>query len=304
MSLLNLNVGLLIYQDGPASQNPQIRLADIKWSTMGIPTGNVRQVPIALAPGETMVIASTARALTLNSANVVVTKTAGKMRLTTSLGQRATRSSGDATTAWDITTSNGVTRATASAGTAPNFTGTNVGDYISIVSGFSPFNQGQFTILSKGPTYVEFVNTYAQDELAQVNNPLSIYSSGPVQIGDVLDLTSTSFAFPNQGSFPITAVTDTYIEVLNPNAFPQTITGLSDGLAIYPYAYKWMAIACDRRVLIGLNGQSPSAIEVEPPVEGDLIKTPGIFIKRGKVFQVSVMNVGLQQAQGFLILAE
>jgi hypothetical protein len=173
-----------------------------------------------------------------------------------------------------------------------------------IESGVNPLNAGEHMILSKGTDYIEFVNplAVAESELSGVG--LSIYSSGPVQKGDILDITSSQLAFPNQGAFPVTAVTDQYIEVLNPNAFPQSLASVESGISIYPYAYKWMMVAADRRVFVGLNGSTPETIEVEPAVEGDLIKNPGLSLKRGKVFEVRITNAGLSQANGFLLLAE
>lgn len=303
MSLLNINLGILAYADGPASNQPQVRLADLKWSMLGLPTDSFRNVPISLAPGESMVVASTARALTLGS-DITVQKSGDKMRLVCSIGQRASRNAGDSSTEWTVTKSGEVTRMTAGAGGMPDFGSIQAGDLLNVVAGLNPLNRGEFMILSKGPDYVEFVNQFAVAESAVVGVDLSIYSSGPVQKGDVLDISSPSLAFPNQGSFPVTAVTDQYIEVLNPNAFPQSVSGVSSGISIYPYSYKWMLIAADRKVSVGLNGAPPSSIEVEPAVEGDLIKNPGVFLKRGKVFEVRIMNVGLQQASGFLLLAE
>ena len=305
MSRLNVNIGILAYEDSQATLQPQVRLADLKWSLLGLPTDNFRNLPISLAPGESLVVASTARGLSFNNVTqFVITKNNDRMRISGSIGQRVSRDSGDSSTAWSLTQNGVVTRLTASSGTIPDFTEVAVGDFVNMGSGFQPFNQGQFLILSKGSNYIEFQNPYAQPESNIVGSTLSIYSSGPVQVGDTLDITSAQFSFPNQGSFPVLEVTDLYIDVLNPKAFPQTVSGVSSGIAIYPYAYKWLGVAIDRRILVGLNGSSPSVLEVEPPMEGDIVNQPGFLLKRGKVFQVSVFNPGPTPAQGFLILAE
>lgn len=305
MSLLNVNLSILAYSDATATLQPNVRLADLKWSLLGLPSDNFKNVPISLAPGETLTVASTSRTLSYSGAtSFVVTKQgADRMRISASFGQRLSRNSGDNTTVWDLTKNGQVVRLTASANTAPGFAGIQIGDSVNLTA-FNSYNNGEYVILSKGTNYIEFVNAYAQNQAGVTTSPLSIYSSGPVQKGDILDITSPQFAFPNQGAFPVLAVTDQYIEVLNPNAFNQTVTGITTGFDVYPYAYKWMMIAVDRKVVVGLNGSGPSSIEVEPPVEGDLIKTPGLFLKRGKVFQVQIMNTGAVQALGFLLLAE
>jgi len=303
MSLLNVNLGILAYADGPATNQPQVRLADLKWSMLGLPTDSFRNVPISLAAGESMVIASTARATSLGS-SVSISKHGDKMRISSELGQRVGRESGDSSTIWDITRSGDVCRLTAVGGAVVSFSSIQVGDLVSIESGVNPLNVGEHMILSKGADYIEFVNPLAVVESDISGVSLSIYSSGPVQKGDIVDITSPRFAFPNQGAFPVTAVTDRYIEVLNPNAFPQSVDSLDSGISIYPYAYKWMMVAADRRVSVSLNGVHSGGNEVEPSVEGDLIKNPGIFLKRGKVFEVRISNLGLQPVNGFLLLAE
>lgn len=306
MSLLNCNIAILAYADGPASLQPSIRLADLKWSMLGLATDHVRNIPIALQPNETMTVASTARTLSYSTGTsfVISQNLSGNMRITANFGQRVSRSVGDGTTVWNLTVTGQVTRITAASGSLTNFGNVQVGDQVN-TSGFSASNQGIFTILSKGSNYIEFINQYAQAQSGVTSSPLSIFSSGPVQVGDVLDLSASQFAFPNQGTFPVIAVTDTYIDVVNPNVYPQTVTGVSTGVNVYPYAYKWMAIACDNKLTIGLNGNTPvpGYLEVEPPVAGDIVKNPGIFIKRGKVFQVDITNLGVSLAQGFLILA-
>ena len=305
MSLLNVNLGILAYADPISSNQPNVRLADLKWSLLGMPTDNFRNIPISLSPGETLTVASNARAISFDgNTSFQVTKVGSdRMRITAPLGARVPRLSGDSATTWSIQKLGNVVRLSATGSNAPTFSDVQIGDLVR-TTGFSAFNAGEFTILSKGVGHVDYVNAYAVDQAGVTNSPVQIYSSGPVQKGDILDLSSMQFAFPNQGSFPVVDLTDSYIEVVNPNAFAQTVTGVTTGLAIYPYAYKWLGIVVDRRVQVGLNGTAPGAIEVEPAVEGDLNKSPGLFLKRGKVFEVTIRNVGLQQAHGFLLLAE
>lgn len=306
MSLLNINLGVLAYSDGPASNQPKMRLADLAWSMQGLPTGQFRNTPISLAPGETMTVATTVRPITLTSeTEVTITSIDGdRMIVTGNFGQRTARATGDQSTVWEITKSGSVVRLSVKSGAAANFAQVQVGDILNVSQGFCVQNQGEFLILSKGSNYVEYINAYAQEETDISGEPVSIYSSGPVQKGDIIDLTSQSLAFPNQGSFPVTAVTDKYIEVINPQAFPQTVSGFSSGMCVYPFAYKWVMVAVDHKVLVGLNGNAPGSIEVEPQVENDLVRNPGIFLKRGKVFELQIMNPGLKPVSGFVLLAE
>jgi hypothetical protein len=305
MSLLNLNVSLLAYSDGPKSAQPKLRLADLSWSLLGIPTDNFKNIPISLAPGETMTVATTARTLSYSPSTsfAVTSPSAGRMRISASIGQRTARSYGDSTTTFALTRAGNAMTLTSTGGTAPDFTTFHAGDFLYFGSAYSPFNQGEFQIVKVGSGLVEFVNPIGIAE-GPIAASLNAYSTGPVQAGDILDISDPAFAILNQGQFPVVLATDSFIDVLNVSAFPETATGLANGLQIYPFAYKWLAIAIDRKILVGLNGDAPSTIEVEPPAEGDLVNSPGFMIKRGKVYEVQVTNATAQQAQGFLILAE
>lgn len=302
MSLLNINFGLLAYRDQLANVQPLLRLADIKWSMLGIPTAHFSNVPIALAPGESVTLASTIRALTLNYAvNVSVSNSI--MSIACNFGQSVARLSGDETTQWQLVQNQNSVTLTATGGTLPFMNTVNVGDIVSIGAPFSTYNQGDFTVLSKGSNFIQFKNPLATNEIQTAFVP--IFSAGPVQVGDKLDISNPAFSFCNQGTFPITRVTPDLIEVLNPNAIEQEIDSVTSGIAAYSFAYKWMTLAVDRKVLIGLNGDAPSITnEVSPPYEGDLVNSPGIMVKRGKIFQMQIMNPGTTQANGFLILAD
>lgn len=305
MALINLNLGILCYADAPASSAPTLRLADIKWSLMGIPSDQVSNIPIALAPGETVTIASTARTLSFNSSTTfeVSAPSEGTLRLSGNFGQRTSRSSGDETTEWTLTKKGDLIRATHTGdGSSPNFASLSLGDGITIDAPFQTYNQGDFTVVSRGSNYIEFINPLGQQET--VAGQIRIYSSGPVQKGDILDISSAQFNYLNQISASITRVNDQFVEVACPMVIEETVTGVTDGFYIYPNAFKWLLIAVDRKTVVGLNGEAPTNNEIEPFVEGDLVKNPGLFMKRGKVFEVQLRNPGLQTVQGLVILAE
>lgn len=305
MSLLNLNLSIVAYLDGPSSTQPRLRQADLSYSLMGIPTDGFKQVPLSLAPGETQVVTSLGRTISYSpSTTFTVTSKNGVMRLAGSIGQRTSKNAGNTTTQWTTTVNGSAVRMQFVGGTSPVFSNIIPGDFVNIDSGtFNALNVGEFLILSVGSSYIEFMNPYAQPETAATGS-LSVYSSGPVQKGDIVDIIAPQFAFPNQGTFSVVKVTDQYIEMANPNTFPQSVTNVSSGITIYPFAYQWMAVIVDHKALIGLNGDTPLNVQVEPPVEGDLVKNPGIFLKRGKVTQVQITNPTQAQLSGFLILAE
>lgn len=306
MSLLNVSLNFLAYLDEPRNVNPNVRMSDLNWSLQGMNIGDTRNIPITLAPGETQNIISSERVLSYTGATsfqVTQVPNTSYARLNGSYGARAARSDGDATTEWTLTLTGELARLRyTGTGTAPIFPGMMAGDGITLDAGFAIQNQGDFTIVRVSTDYVEFMNPNAVPEtvLAQAQ----IYSSGPVQVGDILDISSSGFSYPNRGSFPVLRVTDSFIEFVNPRVVPETVTGVSSGLTVYLESYLWMLLAVDRKSIVRLNGDTGSGTEVQPMVDGDLVYSPGLFLKRGKVYRVDIMNPGLNVVRGFLHLAE
>lgn len=307
MSLINVNLNVVAYADGPSSFNPQVKHADLKWSLQGLPTDNPKQSPISLSPGESSTLMSIARALSFTGATafeVAAVSGTTNAQLKGSYGARTGRADGDATTEWTLVKTNKLIRMSNTAGTAPTFAGMVAGDGVTLGTAFSVLNQGDFTIVSVGATFIEFENETGVDEV--ITAQVEIYSSGPVQVGDTLDLTDVAFSFPNRGQFEILRVTDELVEFSNPDAVPESgVTGVTaTGLVIYRDVFKWMLMAVDRRIIVRLNGDTGSGVEVEPPEDGDLVNSPGLFLKRGKVYQVDLENPGLEVASGLVLLAE
>jgi hypothetical protein len=304
MAFLNLNIGFLAFADNQKSNQPDIRLSDIKWSLQGLPTNNFKQIPISLAPGETLTVASTERALQYSSINqfTIETKESG-MKLKGDIGQALVKQSQN--THWKLTkANNGVCTLQAIGGDQATLGLVNSMDTVELGSGFSTYNRGQFAVLKATSNSIQFINDLGTTETDDIIGNVTVFSK-KIHAGDIIDLTSPEFAFPNRGSFPISKVGADYIEIANFDAFPETVTNVfSGGIVVYPFAYKWMMIAVDRKITVGINGSSVNHLEVEPPVEDDIAKNPGLFIKRGKVFSVTVSNPGIKHVNGFLILAE
>ena len=98
MSLININLNLVAYADDGKTTNPAVKFTDLSWSLLGLPTDTPRMVPIALAPNETRVIMTTARAISYTgstSFQIVQVPNTSQIRLTANLGQRTARSDGE-----------------------------------------------------------------------------------------------------------------------------------------------------------------------------------------------------------------
>lgn len=308
MSLINVSLNLVAYADALKNVNPSVKFTDLKWSMLGLPTNQPQMIPIALAPGTTQTVMSLTRTLSYSGgtsfviASVVGTSDA---QIQASFGQRIGRTDGDGTTQWTVTRTNTLVRLMfTGTGTAPDFTTFVLGDGVTLETGFNISNQGDFTIvnLSVSGHWVEFVNPIGVGET--VTAQADIYSNGPVQVGDIIDISNSNFSFPNQGQFKLTRVTDTFVEFSNPYAVPETVTGVSSGLVIYPVASQWMLLAIDHQVKLAFNAEGTFGSIVQPPVDGDLACNPGLLLKRGKIFQLDINNPGLAMATGFVFLSE
>jgi hypothetical protein len=306
MSLINVSLNLVAYADPLKNVNPSVKFTDLKWSMLGLPTDQPQMVPIALSPGTSQTILNVTRTLSFSGGtSFTIASVAGTSdtQLQASFGQRTGRTDGDATTQWALTRSNMLVKLLyTGTGVAPNFNTIQIGDGVTLDVGFNTFNQGDFVIVNKGSNFVEFVNPIGVNETVTAH--AEIYSNGPVQVGDVLDISNSIFSYPNQGQFKITRVTDTFVQFSNPQLVPETVTGITSGLVIYPTASKWMLLAIDHRVQVSFNGSSSFTSEVEPPVDGDIANNPGLLLKRGKIFQLDITNPGLAVASGFIFLSE
>jgi len=306
MSLLNVSLNFLAYLDAVKSANPSMRMTDQEWSLMGIPSDQVNTYPLVLSPGETKQVMSTARALNFNSSTTfAIAPIPGSclVQLTGSFGQRTGRADGDDTTQWQVTVVNGlVTLTFAAEGTAPDFTTMRPGDGVMLGTAFQQYNQGIFQVVKVGANFIQFQNQLGVAE--NVTGQADVFSSGPVQVGDTLDLTSSQFSFPNQGQFQITAVTDTFVQFTNRAAVPETVTGVTGGLTIYLDSYEWMLVALDGRTILNLNGDTGSGLEVSPGQKGNIGEDPGLMLKRGKVYQMQAYNPGQDVVRGFVVLVQ
>lgn len=306
MSLINVSLNLVAYADAMKNVNPCVKFTDLKWSMLGLPTNASQMVPIVLSPGASQTVISLSRTLSYSGATsfvITAVPATSYAQIAASFGQRLGRSDGDATTQWAVSITNTLVKVQwTGTGTAPDFTTIQVGDGVTVGAGFSTFNQGDFVIVNKGSNFVEYTNAIGVAET--VTAQVDVYSNGPVQVGDIIDISNPAFSFPNQGQFQIVRVTDTFIQFTNSAVVPETVTGVSIGLSVYPTADKWMLLAVDNRVVCQFNGDSGTGCEIEPPVTGDIEKNPGLLLKRGKIFQLTLSNPGLKVANGFVFLSE
>ena len=325
MQLLTALINFLVYSDGAETNNPRIRDTDISRQLLSVPTGNSFSQNIDVPPASSRVVTQTLRTLSQDATTqyTVLLISGSTYRWLFAAGTnpvlRTKRSFAfGPTSQYNVTKVGSVIRFTHNGtGTAPAFVanGVVVGDILTIQAGtpFNALNQGVFTVVTVTATYIEVINDSGVPETgialgANINGaqPMLIYSSAGVQVGDEVRITSTAFNIENRGIFTIAAVTSDYFELANGNpGIPQgpLALGSATGVVFYDDIYKWLYLESDQKVSIRLNGDTSDNVEVEPIANGDPTK-PGVYLQRGGIFKLEVANNGDQTANIKIVLAE
>jgi hypothetical protein len=245
MSLMNLQVGILIYED-PTS-NPKIRTPDITREYQGVPVVNPKSDSATLEPGESKVIATTLRSLaTDNTTQFTLSRPFSfldVMRLTwTGTGTnpvfRTKRNLGtDATSQVTMTrVAPNTVRMTGTGGTLLSSAAVVVGDTLKMeptndtfTSVFGVPNQGvYYPVQAKGTNYIDFLDNggASLDAVilgASFDLQLRVFSAGTVKIGDTVQFEGTLNA-GNLGSFQVVNLSSDYLEFVNIYGVAETFT--------------------------------------------------------------------------------
>lgn len=323
--LMNVLVNMLIYGDGSETNNPMIRDVDIARKLISIGTGNTCSKKTVIAPQVTTTIVQTARSLSQDSTTqyIVTLKSGSTYRFRHSGGTdpvlRTRRTLAyNSLSEISVTKVGSVVRYTWNGiGNDPNFAsnGAIVGDIFHVEAGgnFNPLNEGSFTIVAVTDDYIEVLNDNGVAESnipigASIDSavPIDIFSASGVQIDDQARITGSVFNIENRGVFTVTSVTAAYFEVSNGNPGipegPITLSSASD-VVFYPDIYKWLYIESDQKLIVRLNGDTGNFVEMEP-VELSGASPLSLFLFRGPVFRLDLVNNQLESANVRVILAE
>jgi hypothetical protein len=296
------------------NNNPSIRNADLSYNLLGMTVTRPKSEEFAIAPGFTQSIFNGTRNTAIDSTTAFTVSqpsiALNTFRFTWTGGTapafRTSRVTGiDNTTQFAVTVNGGIALYTyTGTGTAPDFSTLQIGDQVSISagSGFNPVNQGVFTVIGKNATSFSIQNLDAVAETVVVLDPtlLLLFSNGAsnnqAQIGDKL-LISAGFSQYTQGTYVLTNVTPNYIEITaaNPNGLPieSGIMPGAAGFVIYSNAKKWVMIAAQQRCSVQANADVSNNTLVEPTTV-DSPETPGLYLKNGTTYALSVTNLSLE----------
>jgi len=284
MSYLNLQSQFIIYSDANV-ENPKVRLSDISDSFTGITLSDVKSQEIVIDANSTYSVVNTQRTLGvgINTTEFQVfrpisTEDNVRMKWTGNGGNPAFKTarvlSVDATTTVSLTRVGPRTmRLQYVSGTALNTSQVLSGDKIffeasddTVTSPFSLANQNKtYTVQAKSATYIDFA-----DEGMSVEEPsvvlgadfadvLKVFAADTpttARVGDTLKVVSSNFSADNQGSFPITKITDSYVEFVNPYGVSETATNTTNGIYIFDKLIGFVYIVSTGDVEIMTDGQT------------------------------------------------
>jgi hypothetical protein len=309
MSFLNLNYGLIVFED-PAVQNPQIRTLDITRSWQGVCVSDEKTNKIqSLLPGDSQTVLMTARALGVNNTTQFALSHPSidlpTMRMQwTGVGSnpvfRTKRAiSIDATSAITITRQNPATaRVMTTAGTNMVTTSVQVGDYVqfgkttdSFTSLFNPVNQLSWKVMATGSNYIDVLDNGAMSMDSAIvlgatfDQQLRVLSAGPVLVGDTLEILGAGQNPNNIGKFKITDVSADWVEFTNPFGVDLTFTNNSN-VVVYDRLVGFVWIRSSGPISVLFDAQStPMRLA---PIAGN----ETVFIGSVSAYQMVVTNEG------------
>lgn len=277
MSLMNLKINLLIYED-PQTTSPKIRTPDLEREYMQVAVNRPKSDEHYLAPGESAIIAATSRALTMDNTTqfaIERPRTAEdiiRLRWTgtgVAPGFRLKRNIGiDATTEVSMTrVAPNTVRLASTAGTAINTAAVVVGDILKMerstdafASVFNQVNTGVYwQVQAKGSGYIDFLDNGAAalDSAlvlgASFDQQLRVLSPGPVRLGDTVELSGLNLG--NVNKYTISDYSSDYIEYVNPFAVAETFT-VSNNVAVYDRLIGFLFVRSTGAFKLKMNSQS------------------------------------------------
>lgn len=324
MGTLNLQINAIAYKDNKPSNNPLMRAFDYTIKLLGNAVNLPKSNDYTIAPGEVRNIFNGTRTTAIDGTTAFDVSqpdpSVNVYRFTNSGGTapvlRTDRVPAvDNTSQFSVTVNGPLMTITNTGGTALDTTNVVVGDQLllGLGSGFNPANCGQFTIIAKSSNSLTVQNLNAAAETVTVADftQFFVYSNGggnsnQIQIGDKA-IIAAGFSQVTWGTYDVTQVTPTYFEiaVAAPNGLPLE-TGImpgTSGLIFYSAAKRFVMVQAQQKCSIRCNSDVSDNNVVEP-VEADNPERPGVFLKQGTVYSLSINNLSLEPLQVTVSSAE
>lgn len=312
---LNLFVKLLSFKDVPANSNPRLRAVDWDRDCSGVAVKDPESTGHEIAVGGSKLIFDGARSTSIdgttefsiallgtNSSTYRITHTGGT-NPAFRVGRNLTLNSCVVT--FSVQTNNLVHLSVPTI-TPSDFTNVQVGDYLFVphtttgdaANVLNVLNAGYWQVLVKTdnqnliitrPTGTTFEGVSETATLSS-NSQMRAYSSAGVQVNDTVMILS-GFSTATRKSFTVTAVTDAFIEFVSTLPLPDELHVLptGNGMKFYTDNKKIVYVECDQESVVRINGDT-SDLQVLSPIEPGNPDKPGIYLKTGGIFSLTIVN--------------
>lgn len=323
MPILNLQLNSVSYKDVKPSNNPSIRVFDLAFKQLGMVVDRPKSEDFTIAPGETRAVFNGTRTTTIDGTTAFSISqpqpSINVYRFTNTGGTAPTFRTDrvpavDNTSVFAVSVNGPLATYTNTGGTALDTTNVVVGDILKIENGagFSQSNSGTFIVLNKSSNSITVQNLNAIVETITLTDftKFWLYSNGgsnnQIQIGDKVVI-SAGFSPATQGTYTVSDVTPKYfeIEAAPPNGLPieTGITPGAAGLVFYSSAVAFILIAAQQKCSVRLNADTSDNTLIEPN-EPNNPERPGIYLKMGTTYSLSIKNLSLEPMNVIVATAE
>lgn len=312
---LNLYSKLLAFSDKNVSSNPRLRSVDWEREALGIavvdPVSQGFEIPI----GSSKVIFDGIRTTTLDNTSAfsigINFINPSLYRITWTGGTNSTFRTGRNLTLTGIAVTFAVNLNNTVSLTIPNI---SLSDFSAVVAGDTLFipntstgdssspvndlNSGYWQVLSKTDAFTLTISRFVGTDFEGVGETVTLTSNsqlrafGPdgVQPGDSVAITS-GFALATQKTFPVANVTDLFVEIESSLGLPfeSNIMPTASGMIFYTDNKRILYVEADQECALKVNGDTSESQRVSPIEPGNPSK-PGIYLKTGDMYSLTVVN--------------
>lgn len=314
-AFLNVIQKIQAYGDRSINSNPRLRYVDWSRDASGVPVKDPKSEAHGLAPGETKLVYDGTRSTSVGVSTAfdvsLSTLDPSRYRFTWAGGtdpslrtDRALALNGRTLT-FAVLSNNTVTVTVSGAG-VNDFTGVVAGDTVFVPhtttgdssSPVSVLNAGYWQVLAvTSATVLSLARPAGQDfeavsesAILTADAQFQAFSTAGVQVGDHVDI-SAGFASVTRRTFEVTAVTSKFFEVISTSPLPAEtgITPAAAGIIFYTDAKSFLYIEADQECAVRVNGSTDSSQRLSP-IEAGNPDRPGIYMKRGPSWSLSIVN--------------
>lgn len=305
---LNITLNIKAYSDSSASSSPSFSNFNWNKQIQGSECSNAKSESIKLNSLESKSLHNGVVALSADNTTTYDISLAptGQYMLSFNSGTppvfRTKRVlSTDATTTFVVSRNANVLTYSHSAGTAPSFSSTIVGDILKIDAPFNVNNRGYFQVIAKSTTSVSVVNYSGAPETVLLNTGFDqnfkAYSAGPLIEGQTFNI-SSGFSSVTLGSYVSEIVEDDRI-FFSAKDLPLE-SDIQSTITAYSSCKTTIYIESSEKITLTINGND---ITVKPTLVGCNL-SPGVFLLNGEIYSLSIANNGIIASEIFYASVE